>query len=205
MTVKSADKRTLRTQKLLRQALFQLIEEKGLEAITVSDLTSRAEMNRGTFYLHYRDVSDLLEQTRDEVLEGWGEIAHQFKFFEIIQYADRNEPYPSLIDVFEYCNRHADFCRAILGPKGDPSFASRLKQMMKEKIYNKLAEIDANRQERKISLPPDYIIAYMTSANVGVLQHWFETGQQQSPTEVAMIMTRLVGQGPLSAFGIRPN
>jgi AcrR family transcriptional regulator len=204
MTEPTADRRTVRTHKLLRQALLALIEEKGLDKITVSDLTSRAEINRGTFYLHYRDVSDLLEQFQSEILVGWSDMARGIDFMELISYAEKQEPYPGLVAIFEYCNRHADFCRVMLGPKGDPSFPQRIKEMMIEKFYHKLSFLDPEKNEEQI--PRDYVLAYMSSGNVGLLQHWFQTGQQQSPKDLARIMTRMITQGPLVTLGItRPS
>lgn len=196
------DKRTVRTKKLLREALLDLTEEKGLEKITVSDLTSRAEINRGTFYLHYKDVRDLYEQFMEEVLAGWSEIGRNFDFLEVLRCEGKNEPYPGLVAVFEYCNRNARFCSVILGPNGDPTFARHIQEMMKERILSKLSLLNSNYQDAQLKVPPDYVMAYMTSANVGLIRHWFETGQQQSPRDLAMIMTRIVTQGPLAALGI---
>ncbi|MED3564371.1 TetR/AcrR family transcriptional regulator, partial [Bacillus xiapuensis] len=49
-----------KTKELLRNTLIDLIEEKGFDAISVRDITLKAGLNRGTFYLHYRDKYDLL-------------------------------------------------------------------------------------------------------------------------------------------------
>lgn len=58
----SVDRRIIRTKEAIRDALITLIEEKGFDAVSVINITSRADINRGTFYLHYRDKYDLLEQ-----------------------------------------------------------------------------------------------------------------------------------------------
>ncbi|WP_276356463.1 TetR/AcrR family transcriptional regulator [Cohnella caldifontis] len=205
MTDKTADRRTQRTKKLLRQALLELIDEKGLESITVSDLTTRAEINRGTFYLHYKDVYDLLEQMQSEILDGLARLAMEVDFLDIIAHAKRNEPYPGLLSIFEYWDFHADFFKAMLGPKGDPSFAPRVKQMMKDKIYGKVVGVLNASRVSEAGVPLDYILAYMTSANLGVIQHWYDTGKTKTAREMATIMTRLAGLGPIVASGILPG
>ena len=53
------DKRIRRTKKLLRQALTRLMQQKDFQSITVTDVVREADINRGTFYAHYRDVYDL--------------------------------------------------------------------------------------------------------------------------------------------------
>ena len=54
------DRRVRRTQKLLKESLVQLMSEKAFKDITIKDITERADLNRGTFYLHYSDTYDLL-------------------------------------------------------------------------------------------------------------------------------------------------
>jgi len=56
------DLRIRRTRLALREALLALIEEKGFETLIVQDIADRAMINRVTFYKHYRDKYDLLEQ-----------------------------------------------------------------------------------------------------------------------------------------------
>ena len=57
------DRRVQRTLPLLQEALFHLITERGYERITIADITERANLGRTTFYLHYRDKEDLLQES----------------------------------------------------------------------------------------------------------------------------------------------
>ena len=52
---KPTDRRVQRTRQLLRQAFFEVVQEKGFAATTVQDITERANLNRGTFYTHFED------------------------------------------------------------------------------------------------------------------------------------------------------
>ena len=53
----------------IRQALLTLLKEKPLQNITVRELCQAAGINRGTFYTHYRDIYDLMEQIEEELTE----------------------------------------------------------------------------------------------------------------------------------------
>ena len=64
----SQDKRVIATKKNLLHALITLLEEKSIEEVTVRELTGRAKVNRGTFYLHYVDKHDLLEKNIDALI-----------------------------------------------------------------------------------------------------------------------------------------
>jgi len=57
------DPRVKRTRSLIQQAFMQLLTEKGFRAITVQDITERAEVNRATFYAHFADKYALLEES----------------------------------------------------------------------------------------------------------------------------------------------
>ena len=70
MAEKSQDRRTRYTLMVIREAFFKLLREKGFEKITVTDVCREANINRGTFYLHYVDKYDLLNAMIDEALDA---------------------------------------------------------------------------------------------------------------------------------------
>ena len=72
--VKKEDRRVRRTKKLLTQALTELMQQKQVKEITVTELTDLADMNRGTFYLYYKDIFDMLEHIEDNMFQALNEI-----------------------------------------------------------------------------------------------------------------------------------
>lgn len=200
MTVKT-DRRQARTRLVLRQALLALIEEKGIDRITVTDISNRADINRGTFYLHYRDVSDMLEQVKDEAFVLLKNIILKLDLREMLEYASQDMAYPKSIRIFEEFARNADFFKVILGPKGDLSYVRRLKELITNQLYDRITYFQP--EENKLLVPIEYLIAYMSSANLGVLLHWLESGMKQSPQEMSLIMARIINHGPLAATGLK--
>ena len=61
--------RLRRTQILLREALIELIEDRGFDKLTVQELTERAMVSRAAFYRNYQDKYDLVEQIFTEAME----------------------------------------------------------------------------------------------------------------------------------------
>lgn len=192
------DRRQIRTKKLIREALLELIIEKGLGEITVSDLAERAEINRGTFYLHYHDVADLVDHLKSEIFEGLIPIVSNINPLEVKSYAEHGVPHPSFQKVLDYFFKQGDFMRVMLSPRGDLQFPIQIKEFMSEHMFQKLTKYVT--KESAATIPWDYFVAYFTSANIGVLTHWITTGNQLSTQEVALIMTRIVGQGPLETM-----
>ena len=65
------DLRTIRTQKHMRQALFELVAEKKTKDITVKELSERAEISRSTFYLYYDSIQSMIMSITDESREAY--------------------------------------------------------------------------------------------------------------------------------------
>lgn len=78
MTRNNSDKRVIRTKKAIRTALFKLMESKDIASITISELTTLANVNRRTFYTHYSNITDILDETESEIVEALGELISQF-------------------------------------------------------------------------------------------------------------------------------
>lgn len=196
----STDRRILRTKAVIRGALTELIEEKGFEALTVKDITTRANINRGTFYLHYRDKYDLLEQSEQELIEGMVAIIRTIRPFNLDELLARDEPVPQIVDMIEYMNGQADFLKTILGPKGDPAFHSLVRSMMSKYLFEK--NIVPLIKKENALVPTEYLVAYISSAHLGIIQEWLAQGRKESPRELALIMTKLSMKGPLYAAGV---
>ena len=62
------DRRRRYTLSVIREAFFALLAEVGFARMTVADICRRADINRGTFYLHYEDKFALLDALIDEAL-----------------------------------------------------------------------------------------------------------------------------------------
>ena len=63
------DRRARRSKKLLKQSLLELMKQKSFSEISVRDIAEEADMNRGTFYLHYSGTAELLKSVEEELLE----------------------------------------------------------------------------------------------------------------------------------------
>ena len=68
------DLRVVKTKGAIRNALFELMSEKELAKITISEICVRAQINRKTFYSHYRAPGDVIEELENEVLDTFSEI-----------------------------------------------------------------------------------------------------------------------------------
>ena len=68
------DLRVIKTRQAIRIALISLLSEKELSDITISELSARAQVNRKTFYRHYRSISDVVTEFENELLSDFSDI-----------------------------------------------------------------------------------------------------------------------------------
>lgn len=202
MPEKSTDRRIVRTKRLIRDALTELMEEKGFEGITVRDLTLKADINRGTFYLHYHDKFDLLEQSEAEILNEIEKMTQKINPIDFMNFNSENEPFPFIINLFEFFQENSSFIKVILGPKGDASFQGKLRDIIKKAF---LQNVMSRLNKENLLVPVDYLFAYVSSAHLGVIQHWLESGMEKSPHEMAIILSRITLLGPRHVTGLKIN
>lgn len=194
------DRRTIRTKKMIREALSELIEEKGFSNISITDLTSRADINRGTFYLHYTDKFDLLESVENEILHELETLAETYSP-TLTSANPLNQPIPFAVKLFEFFKENAKFLTAVLGPNGDPLFRRKLQSYLKVNFFEKV--LSKTIKKENLLIPEDYFIAYLLAAHLSVVEQWLENGMKESPEEMALILTKMSLLGPFKVAGFK--
>jgi len=200
----TTDLRVVRTKQIIRDALVELIEEKGFEAVTVRDIAARARINRGTFYDHYQDKYDLMAKCEEEIMAGLSSIVKNIVpslKTQLQQSPSRPTVYPLVVAIFEFLSEQSRFMKAALGPKGDVSLQAKFKAFMQEVMLGRRPDVLINEDECLV--PPKYFATYVGSAHIGVIQQWLESGMQESPEDMARILTTILVHGPLYAAGLK--
>jgi AcrR family transcriptional regulator len=198
LTESSIDRRKVRTKVAIRTALVDLIEEKGFDGLSVSDIATRADINRGTFYLHYKDKFDLLEQTEAEIIQKIEEIILQANALNFADFNSVDKPLPVVVTLFEYLKENSALMHAILGLKGGVAFQTRLRETVEKNV--KLGFLAGMKAENFL-VPSEYLISYVLSAHFGVIQTWLQKGCTESPHKMAIILSKLSKDGPIRNTG----
>ncbi|MCS7461291.1 TetR/AcrR family transcriptional regulator [Paenibacillus doosanensis] len=186
MTETMHDRMVARTRQLLKETLLLMMEETGFSDVTVRDLTLKANVNRGTFYLHYRDKYDLIEQMEDELLVGLQKNMNSLNYQEMLECSKLNIPYSPLVEVFQYLNANGRILKSLLGTKGDPAFPHKLKLSLNNGIFEVL-----NDRIHDPSIPNAYVSAFATSALLGIIEYWLNNEMRQTPEEIALIYLKI--------------
>ena len=186
MGIEPVDRRVRKTRRQLRECLITLLKEKKVQDITVRELTDMADLNRGTFYLHYKDVFDLLEKTEAELQEDFNQLVCKHDAVDLKQR-------PSVIfnEIYSLVYDNADLIEILLGENGDLNFVNRLKQLIREKCLKDWMEVFRSGNAAAF----DAFFSFIVSGCVGIVQYWLQTGLKETPMQMARLTEQIITQG----------
>ncbi len=183
------DPRAQRTRASLQRALLDLIGRDGYTPITIHDITTRAGVNRGTFYLHYRDKLDLLTQCLDAVRD---ELEASARPPADTAHLLSDTPPPMLLALLQHVADHAAFYRVMLGKAGVPEAAAHIRSHIEQFLGARLAL----RRGSAADTPPIMVAGrYTAAAYLGVLVWWLEQPAPPPQMEVAAWLWQLTRHG----------
>lgn len=155
------DRRITKSQEAIKKAVTELMSEKNFDDITIQDIANRADVNRGTIYLHFTDKYDLLDKMIEE---------HINNLRELCQSASEMTFQEGNYVWFEYFERNYLFFSTMLASKGAPYFRSRFLELIVEEYK---PEVDTTEGKNQ-GLSEDVILQFFASAIVGAVEWWFK-------------------------------
>lgn len=175
------DRRIRKTKTVLRKALTHILKEKELKDISVSELTELADVNRGTFYLHYKDIYDLFEQIENETLEDFILIIAKYKQQESLPWM------AVMLDLFKYISENADIFIAILQTK-ESTFLTKVIEINRPKNREEWRKLFITGKEEFY----EYYYAFFTAGCVALARSWFSKGMRESSEQMAALSKTLM-------------
>ena len=178
MSQQAKNVRLKRTQKLLREALIELIEERGFDALTIGELTERAMVSRAAFYRNYQDKYDLVEQIFEEAMSA---------LLAAVGDLGREHPPEIWVTFFEHIAEYERLYRALLGKNGSPWFVWKMRAalagLLKERGHLPHGPIGDAQPFHTFSdaFVPDLVSALFVEA----ITWWLEQGRPYTPREIA--------------------
>jgi AcrR family transcriptional regulator len=196
-SVDEKDRRIRRTRKALRDALMALILEKEFDALTIREIADRADVNRATFYLHFKDKHDLLLRSMQEIFD---DLAARMKPPTGENFR-MDVPPQGAVSMFEHIAENADFYRVALGERGIASFQARVRNFLTAVSAKRMLMLQPDRSQYRI--PLEVVAAQSAGALVGMTVWWLERGMPLSPEVMASYTLSLTAMG--TYWAIRKN
>lgn len=183
---KKLDRRVKKTRKQLQDGFTALLIEKSIKEITVKELCDKVDLNRGTFYLHYKDIYDMLEKIESELLNELIDITEKYTY----DYKD-NIDSSYLVDLFKILSKNINVVSVLLGPNGDISFINKIKHMISDKIIENIDIVSSKHSQLDI----EFTFSFYLNGCIGLVEHWIETGAKNSPEHMAKLCFNLIHNG----------
>lgn len=182
------NRRTKLTKKILKETLLELIRQKPVAKVTIKEICELADLNRSTFYAHYVDQYDLMEQTEQEIMEDLQAYVHE--------HADlsRADEYLVIEKILEYLLKNKEVFIALLNGNGSKEFPNRLADMVRRYSVNKWLKNGA--------LQPDdaeYLYTFAEAGGSGLMIKWVNDGYKKPPAEMAALIIRII-KGGITSF-----
>jgi len=195
--------RVAQTNNLITNALVKVGENKALKQITVSDLTRTSGISRGTFYLHYLDKDDLVNQLEDDFAQQFQELLDA-GIGETMDYRqmETGQPYPVIVAIVAFAAENKALLNFFFGPHGDPAFLGRITTKLQTAILDELRRVKGSASFRH-DIPATYALNLVTNTIMTIVTTWLTSPEQLSQTEVASLIMRALYLSPYEILGIK--
>lgn len=167
---RTRDIRVIRTQTALLEALEDLIKTKKLSNITITELCTAAKINRNTFYYHYNNIFEFLDEHKNLIIDDLNEIS------EISKTHNKQ----NLVEVFAVLKKHPHFLNILISPNCDLDFFNEIFDVASSKasiIFSKDPNTLTNRER--------LLCAYCNAGCNAVIITWIMNDMKESPEEIA--------------------
>lgn len=195
VSIMVVDRRVRKTQSAIKKAFIQLLKQKDLERITINDITEAADINRGTFYLHYEDKYDLLAKMEDEYakalydktrfLESMKTVASIDEFYELFS----NQV---LRSVVTHVYHNLEFYQVILTIERQSQLEERISQMILENM-----KIRMNDKGEIAGIPVMYFHSYVSGSMLNVIKYWVQDDNRVDIDTLIEYISKIVFNGPV--------
>jgi len=185
MSEKKDDRRIRYTKRVIQESFVHLLSRKPIAKITVKEICEEADVNRSTFYAHYRDPYDLMQKIKQDVL-----VEIQSWLNGLIPLADGSRVYSAMKLVFDYALANAELCKVMLGEHGDEKLTEEIMMIAQSQVIEEWRGSGGAEAGRL-----DYFIHFGVHAGIAVVKKWLEKGLKEPPEEMAQMVVQLIFNG----------
>lgn len=196
------DMRVIKTERSILNSFIEIGRIKNINLISVNEIVKKAEINRGTFYLHYENKDDFIETISNEKLDEfvlWIKRAQKINSIKSEKF-NENKPKDTFFEMFNFVQKNQGFFQVMLGENGSIKFREEMKNTIKNRVYKELME--AVVFEGDCLVDKEFLFEFTSSSCMGMIVWWLKEGCVESPKYVANELSKISILGPIRALGI---
>ena len=175
---------------MIQRSFLQILENKSFDTITIADITKIAQINRGTFYLHYQDKFDLLDQIEQQLFRNLGNHIDELQANYLFTQTFEKEQEQIASTLFNSIKMHAPLLKIFLSDHGRAGFHIRFRDAFSEKVRFNLEKNESINS--RLNAPMEYFLTFITSAFLGLIEQWVQNGLDKTPEEMTEIYISII-------------
>lgn len=182
---KSTDLRVIRTKQSIKRAFINLLNKKQYNKVTIQDIAEEAMINRNTFYLHYQDKDDMLDQLTSDALSKIKESMNakeHLRTLDAVSYEDLRQLITGLFIILQ---EDIAFYQVVLGDESIPYLAIKFSHLIKSHMTSGLEKDTVFKQEKRVLDKRTIYIEYMATGLIGIIRFWMKDTNAYTPSELA--------------------
>lgn len=176
------DRRVRYTKALLRHALVEMMQTQHISAISVKALCDKADVHRSTFYAHYRDQYDLLEQLEQEVFENVNERLYGMDFDDTSPLSTQK-----ISRILEYGKQNADVLTVLIGDNSTMTF--------QRNIIKSLDIVSLTPDQSLDERTMEYVLLFGINGCLSIISKWLKDGMREPTMYIAELITQVLFHG----------
>ncbi|HEY8364939.1 MAG TPA: TetR/AcrR family transcriptional regulator [Haloplasmataceae bacterium] len=182
MRKKAEYRSAIRSRKLIREAFAELMNEKPIDKITVTDIVNKADINRGTFYAHYADTRAVIEQIENEIIDKMIQVISAFRYKSFIE-----DPKPILNMIAKSIEEEEEYYKKLINAHGSEQFIIKLRKILIKYLFTNSDIPDEVKSSKEFEIRVNFFAGGMTT-----LYHSWFLGELQ--TNLVDITNEIVKQ-----------
>lgn len=189
MQEKKTDRRVKYTKMVIKDSFVKFLKQKPISKISVKEICEDADINRATFYAHYLDQYDLLQQIENEIMV---EINDNLKGYDFKE--NKLIPVEMIEKILEYIMENAELFDLLLNSNGDMKFQQEVIKLIGLQHFIPMFGSDSIEKE-----DAEFIYHFLATGAIGVIQMWLKGGMKKSAREMSELILKTAINGR-SAF-----
>ncbi|MCH3906838.1 MAG: TetR/AcrR family transcriptional regulator [Sphaerochaeta sp.] len=183
MDTMKLDRRARYTRMILKQSLLELMRDRPITRISVKELCEKADVNRTTFYAHYKDIAELLDQIEDELFQS---------VRSSLEHGLGEESVSAMVmDILTNLKENGELCKVLFSPYGDKDCLEKILRFAHQKTIATWQRLCPGLTDEDM----ERLYLFFSNGSVALIREWVMNDMQESPATIALFIDRLSSMG----------